>query len=100
VILPPGDLVGGSPMIVFQRSMGIAGQGQENATTRGVCQPVTYIDGVRFAYDAVGGVDALLRPQDIHGIELYKNVASAPPEFQPMNSSCGIILIWTKRGAK
>jgi hypothetical protein len=100
VILPPGDMVGGSPMIVLQRSMGTAGQGQDNATTRGVCQPVTYIDGVRFAYDLVGGVDALLRPQDIHGIEVYKNVAGAPPEFQPMNSSCGVILIWTKRGSK
>ncbi|HEX4934451.1 MAG TPA: hypothetical protein VFV33_14780, partial [Gemmatimonadaceae bacterium] len=43
------------------------------------------------------GLDAIMRPNDIEGIEVYKNVASAPPQYQPLDSSCGVILVWTRR---
>ena len=41
-------------------------------------------------------LDALITPSAIAGIEIYPRGASAPPQYQMMNSTCGVILIWTK----
>jgi hypothetical protein len=38
------------------------------------------------------------RPQDVYGIEIYRNLTGAPPQYQALNSTCGLILIWTTRG--
>lgn len=101
--------------VVFSRSLGQFGVMADR------CNPVWYVDGVRWralelpneraesnvppeARDDPSarsvrpvGLDAIMRPSDIEGIEVYKNVASAPPQFQPMDSGCGVILVWTRR---
>jgi hypothetical protein len=38
----------------------------------------------------------LLPPGDIMGIEVYSGPATIPLQFKSTNSSCGVILIWTK----
>jgi hypothetical protein len=39
--------------------------------------------------------DSLVFPTNVAGIEVYAR-SNAPPEFQLMAGSCGIVLIWTK----
>ncbi len=42
-----------------------------------------------------------IRPEDIEGIELYLGAATIPAEFSSVqhDAPCGIIMIWTKKGA-
>jgi hypothetical protein len=37
-------------------------------------------------------------PEEILAIEVYANLFSAPLQYQRLNSGCGVILVWTKRG--
>jgi hypothetical protein len=94
VILPNAGSVGVSPRVVFQRSLGLGGA---KAT---VCDPIMYVDGARVINDDDLGsmIDQLVRPQDVYGVEVYRSLASAPPQFQVLDSSCGVILFWTRRG--
>lgn len=63
-------------------------------STRGVasfdmnCNANVVIDGMQHQE-----ID-LVRPGDIAGIEVYRGASGAPPEY---DSSCGVILVWTKR---
>ena len=41
-------------------------------------------------------IDDIVSPSSIVGIEIYPRGASAPPGHQAMNSTCGVILIWTR----
>lgn len=98
-------LQGFGARIVFSRALGQAG------VMANSCDPVYYVDGVRFwateSPDADAssrsvssvGIDQILRPTEVEGIEVYRNVASAPPQYQPLNSTCGVILVWTRRRA-
>jgi hypothetical protein len=63
------------------------------------CAPVVFLDGLgltaaEFDLDSVD-------PRSFEGIEIYSGGASVPVEFQRtfrMSSSCGTILLWSKRG--
>jgi hypothetical protein len=41
------------------------------------------------------GMDEILRPMDLEAVEIYHS-ASLPAEFG--SSSCGAIVVWTRRG--
>ena len=71
-----------------------------NVRLRGArCAPVVFLDGHgltagEFDLDAVD-------PRSFEGVEVYSGGASVPVEFQRtfrMSSSCGTILLWSKRG--
>jgi hypothetical protein len=65
------------------------------------CSPTYVVDGVRVSTDdSMFSIDNILRPQDIYGMEIYKSLAEAPPQYQVTGSGCGLIVIWTKRGRK
>ncbi len=66
------------------------------------CSPVFWLDGqplsgmVDFDFDAFD-------PRSFEGIEIYSGPASVPVEFQRDrfgSSSCGTILLWSKRGER
>jgi hypothetical protein len=41
-------------------------------------------------------INSYVSPDAILGIEVYRNPAQAPPEFQrPFMADCPIVLIWT-----
>lgn len=97
-------LQGMSAVVVISRAMGSGG------VMANRCDPVWYVDGVRFRDGDYGQqlegadissrpsfLDNILRPAEIAGIEVYKSLSSAPPQYQPLDSSCGVILVWTKR---
>ncbi len=86
-------------------------------TGTGGCVMTTYLDGARLvAYseqrlssgtgfytgggggvDPVGGgLDGMIGTGSVAGIEVYSRGGQAPPQYQPLNGSCGVILIWTR----
>lgn len=74
----------------------------------GVCLPAIYLDGQKIVgsgsprkfvkYLGRKGVNSLVPPQGIAGIEVYESPAATAGEFQASDSRCGVIAIWTKRG--
>ena len=76
--------------------------GQEWATVvgSGRCRMTVYLDGVRIVGGlnprADGYVNQLVQPNQIAGVEIYPRNVGAPPQYQSLNGSCGIVVIWTK----
>jgi hypothetical protein len=71
--------------------------------TLDVCQASVFVDGTRIQ-GSVTGVDDLLIPAWIGGIEVYPRAASAPIEYRTNNNpanpnadtDCGVVLYWTR----
>lgn len=85
---------GSSYLVELQR-----GQGQiTNPQFANYCPPSYYIDGVYFPLPPVETPSVPVAPEEILAIEVYSNLFSAPPQYQRLNSGCGVILVWTKRG--
>jgi hypothetical protein len=61
---------------------------------RGRCVPQIYLDGMRIAS---GSIDDLVTPMDLEGIEVYRGLAGLPVEFAGPASTCGAIVLWTRR---
>jgi hypothetical protein len=64
------------------------------------CVMTVYLDRVRIV-GTVGGrpddfVNEMVVPSSVAAMEVYPRGTGAPPEFQPMNGNCGVVLIWTK----
>jgi hypothetical protein len=62
------------------------------------CPMQWYLDGSPYD-NSDNGIDQMLRPDDIAGIEVYKSASEVPVQYQGQNASCGTILVWTKRVA-
>ncbi len=63
------------------------------------CSPLIWLDG-QGLFAAEFDLDAV-NPRSFEGIEVYSGPASVPMEFQGnqrMSSSCGTILLWSRRG--
>lgn len=95
----------------------------DNATVlyldRSRCAPHVYLDGVRVTHITRGqgleprrdlpGAEGpereaaravnMVEPSTIAAIEIYQGPAETPGEFLDSDSQCGVILIWTRRGA-
>lgn len=62
-----------------------------------LCKPDVYIDGM-LVMDAAEDLDALVRPEEVLGFELYRNGTGVPAEFTTTRArDCGVLLVWTKR---
>jgi hypothetical protein len=67
----------------------------------GDCVPAFFLDGVPMGPidDAEeGGPDVLVFPHDLEGIEVYRP-STVPPEFRTLDSMCGVVVAWTRRGS-
>lgn len=68
------------------------------------CQFATYLDGVPMnRYASVRGdtlvfIDDVVSASDLAAVEVYTRGTKAPSQFQSLNGSCGVLLLWTKRG--
>jgi hypothetical protein len=65
------------------------------------CVPLIFLDGLRMGdLEAPAGVrsglDQLVHPDDVEGVEIYDNVSGLPPRFSPIGAACGVVLIWTR----
>jgi hypothetical protein len=65
----------------------------------GYCVMTVYLDGVRVQGIAGGGhesINLFIHPTTVLAIEVYPRPVSAPPQYQSLNGTCGVVLIWTK----
>ncbi len=64
-----------------------------------MCFPSVYIDGnlIHRGGDEAAGIDDLVDPMAVAGVEVYRGPAGLPPQYWGMNSSCGVVLIWIRR---
>lgn len=65
------------------------------------CWMTVYLDGRRVNSMVTGSntpalVDDLVQPTHVAGIEIYTSPVRAPPEYQSLNGTCGVVLIWSK----
>jgi hypothetical protein len=87
----------GSPMVVARRALGQVGKMASG------CPPAMYVDGTRLndvrvmAQADAMPVDFGVRPDQVHGIEVYASLGTVPARFASLDAGCGVILIWTKR---
>ena len=73
-----------------------SGRGDGFSTrVRAGCTPAVFLDGTKVQMNGIT-LDDLVRPADIEGIEIYRSMSEAPPEYQGLNSGCSAILIWTR----
>jgi hypothetical protein len=61
------------------------------------CLPIFYLNGVRMG-EFPDGLDRYVHPDEIEGIEIYESIARMPPQYAPVGSVCGVLLIWTRLG--
>ena len=64
------------------------------------CPMSIYLDRVRLNSMSNRGapvfIDEIVSSNSLSGIEVYTSAVKAPPEFQPLNGTCGVVLLWTK----
>jgi hypothetical protein len=85
---------GSSYLVELQR-----GQGQIfNPALANYCPPSYFVDGVYFPLPPLQTPSLPLVREEILALEVYSNIFSAPPQYQRLDSGCGVILVWTKRG--
>ena len=59
--------------------------------------PLFFLDGNRVLTD--GRIEEVIRPEDVHAIEIFRRPSEVPARYGGAESGCGVILIWTQRGA-
>jgi hypothetical protein len=64
----------------------------------GRCQPAIYIDGSPVKLFPESGLDDILRPDMLEGVEIYARSVSAPPFFGAP-PTCGLLAFWTRAGS-
>ena len=70
----------------------LAGGGAERATD---CPILYFLDGT--PVDAAQGViSAEVDVREVEGVEVYRRVAMAPPQFRRTGDFCGVVLIWKR----
>jgi hypothetical protein len=63
------------------------------------CKMTVYMDNIRIVGTLSGNdelINQMVAPSHVAGIEIYPHAVSAPPRYQSLNGSCGVILIWTR----
>ena len=60
------------------------------------CTPMIIVDGVHARFE--NSIDNLVTPMELEGLEVYRSAAQVPVQYGGLRSTCGAILIWTRRG--
>ena len=63
-----------------------------------MCAPPVYLDGVMLAGLRAFSVNDIVDPMSVAGIEMYRGVAGIPAQYSGLGTSCGVVLIWLRRG--
>jgi hypothetical protein len=64
------------------------------------CPMTVYLDDIRIL-PTLGGhrpgvINDVVPPNHVAAIEIYPRPVSAPPRYQSLNGTCGVVVIWTK----
>ena len=75
------------------------GEGQIlNPSAANYCPPAYFVDGVYLPLPPLQTATVPIVPSEVLAVEVYSNLISAPPQYQRRSATCGVILVWTKRG--
>lgn len=97
---------------LFER-YAIFGTSRTMAGGPSACPATVYLDGIRLleggdiiklkdpetgkpVREAGVAIDDLVSPSQIAGIEVYRSATDAPAQYQLLNGTCVVVLIWTK----
>ena len=66
------------------------------------CFPRVVLDGmmVQGGGSRPARIDRLLTPDVVAGVEVYPRSAGVPIQYSGTGSSCGVVIIWTRRGVR
>lgn len=59
--------------------------------------PLILLDGMQVTASDVESLNAVVLPDQILAIEVYRGPSEVPSEYSGAESGCGVILIWTRR---
>ncbi len=96
------DLLRSVPGLRLQAMRGSGGgfvaQSGRSAVAGGArtCRMLYYVDGVRFPVDTEGGINNLVQPEDLAGVEVYVGTSRVPVQFHSADAHCGVIVLWTQ----
>jgi len=65
------------------------------------CTTQIFVDGMLMTRGAAAAdirLDDVVSPGSVEGIEIYRGLSSIPPEFLNVESECGVVAVWTRRG--
>lgn len=71
-----------------------------NAAGNPNCAAQVYVDGFLMNRDPDFAIDDVVTPQSVHGIEVYRGLSTVPADFLSPSATCGVVVIWTRRGAR
>jgi len=90
VRLSPGGTGANSRSVSITHALPIQGRS---------CPVQIWVDGMLATRSNVPvPIDELATPGDLVGIEIYRGLATLPPEFVTPEARCGVIALWTRRG--
>ena len=78
----------------FGKSIRLTGMGSLQDACR---SPHFYVDGIRLF--AGGSIEDVVTPEAVEAIEIFRRPSEIPAQYGGVESGCGVILIWTRRGA-
>jgi len=90
----PGTLLMGSgphEYVVFSRSSTVGAFLRHGA---GYCPPLLYLDGAKVGSST--DISSVVTPETVEAVELYRSTAEIPVQYNGSDSSCGVILVWTR----
>jgi len=93
-----------SPMMTSDLFQGLAGVrvirngiGSGTLLGRGNCRLALFINGFQVQALSGSGIDELVAPQDLAGIEVYNGIGGVPADLMTNTSNpCGTVALWTK----
>ena len=89
----PGVKIVHDPRMPSQRYLLIRRAGVE-------CFPAVYLDGILMhvgGRSAPAGINDIIDPIAVAGVEVYRSSAGMPPQYWGTGSFCGLVLIWSRR---
>ena len=74
--------------------------GMQTSMRSAYCFPRIYLDGILARPSTTSAptltLDEIAKPEEIEAIEIYRSSSQIPPEFSGADSSCGVVVVWTR----
>lgn len=88
----------GREIVTFTRGRIVGTISRTQVGKRDDCFPLIYLDGTLMRYAPPNDVQLndIIHPDQVEALEVYRSAAEIPPQYNGVNSACGVILIWTR----
>jgi hypothetical protein len=69
-----------------------AGRPSQGGGNNFVCDMLVFLDGMQSRLESIDDIHM----QSLEAVEVYRGPSQVPPEYNLMNSACGVVLLWTR----